>query len=152
MQSACAVLYCNLRHVWLYHYFPTLSHNQHDFRKRIWQKNMFWFSLQILSETFLILRRIQRDTVITYTRLHVKYPLFSPHFNQTEFSRKPQIPKRNQIPSNRSRTVSFGRTDTHDEVHSRFFANAPEYSMLFSQYLRCLSLEVTNLSTKQGLV
>jgi len=28
-------------------------------------KCVFWFSLQLLSETFLILRRIQRDVIIT---------------------------------------------------------------------------------------
>jgi len=31
-----------------------------------------------MSETFLILRRIQRDM---YTHLHVKYPLFLLYFN-----------------------------------------------------------------------
>jgi len=28
---------------------------------KYWIQNLFWFSLQLLSETFLILRRIQRD-------------------------------------------------------------------------------------------
>jgi hypothetical protein len=37
---------------------------------------IFYFSLQISSETFLILRIIQRDFSIMYTDLHVKYPLF----------------------------------------------------------------------------
>ena len=45
--------------------FSTLSHRLYDFRKRLLNiKCVFWFSLQLLSETFLILRRIQRDTVI----------------------------------------------------------------------------------------
>ena len=31
--------------------------------KSYWTQNVFWFSLQLLSETFLILRRIQRDII-----------------------------------------------------------------------------------------
>ena len=46
-------------------------------------KCVFWFSLQLLSETFLILRRIQRDTIKMYMGLHVKYPLFLSNFNET---------------------------------------------------------------------
>jgi len=40
-------------------YFSTLSHKRHDFRKKKSPKTkcVFWFSLQLLSETFLILRR-----------------------------------------------------------------------------------------------
>jgi hypothetical protein len=46
-------------------YFSTLSHKRHDFRKksRIIQR-VFWFCLQILSETFLILERIKLDTCV----------------------------------------------------------------------------------------
>jgi hypothetical protein len=39
-------------------------------------KCVFIFSLQLLYATFLILRRIQRDIVIKYIGLLVKYPLF----------------------------------------------------------------------------
>jgi hypothetical protein len=42
--------------------FATLSHKQHDFRtKVICIKWDFLFSLQLLCETFLILRRIKQD-------------------------------------------------------------------------------------------
>ena len=48
-------------------YFPTLSHKLHDFRKKKKSYSTrsagFWFSLQLLSETFLITRRIERDIV-----------------------------------------------------------------------------------------
>ena len=38
-------------------YFSTISHKRHDFRKRLLNtKCVFWFSLQLLSETFPILR------------------------------------------------------------------------------------------------
>jgi hypothetical protein len=45
-------------------YFSTLSHKWHDFlkRKSLNIKCVFWFSLQLLSETFLILRRTERGT------------------------------------------------------------------------------------------
>jgi len=46
-------------------------------------KCMFWFSLQLLSETFLIIRRTERDiNTKVYWSLH-KYPLFLSNFNET---------------------------------------------------------------------
>ena len=44
---------------------------------------MFWFSLQFLSETFLILCRIKRDIVIRVLRSSSKVPLFLSDFNET---------------------------------------------------------------------
>jgi hypothetical protein len=38
---------------------------------------LFWFSLQILSETLLIIGRTERDIM----NVHVKYPLFLSYFN-----------------------------------------------------------------------
>jgi hypothetical protein len=35
------------------------------------------------SETFLILRRNERDTIKMFMGLHVKYPLFLSDFNET---------------------------------------------------------------------
>ena len=40
------------------------------------------FSLQVIIEMFLILRIIQRDTVINVKNLHVKYKLFLSDFNE----------------------------------------------------------------------
>ena len=48
-------------------YFSTLSHKRHDFRKKKKLPNtkcVFWFSLQVLYETFLILRKTERDMII----------------------------------------------------------------------------------------
>ena len=50
-------------------YFSTLSHIRHDFRgeKRYWKQNVCFdafFSVQVLSETFFILRRIERHVTI----------------------------------------------------------------------------------------
>jgi hypothetical protein len=52
-------------------FFSTLTHKMHDFRKKSnWTSNMFWFYLQLLSASFLILGIIQPDIT------NVKYPLF----------------------------------------------------------------------------
>ena len=46
-------------------YFSTLSHKRHDFRKKKIPEHKMCalISLQILSETFLILRRTEKDTM-----------------------------------------------------------------------------------------
>ena len=57
-------------------YFPTLSHKWHDFRKKLLDiKCVFRFSLQLLSKSFLILRRIWRDTVINVRTSSCKVPV-----------------------------------------------------------------------------
>jgi len=45
--------------------FSTLSHKRHDFRKKITdhKTRVFWFSVQISSETFLSIRRTERDMI-----------------------------------------------------------------------------------------
>jgi hypothetical protein len=57
-------------------YLKTLSHKRYDFRKKVIEHKMcvLIFS-KILSELFLILRRIQRDIIPNLHNLHVKYPL-----------------------------------------------------------------------------
>jgi hypothetical protein len=64
-------------------YVSTLFHKRHDFRKRVMENKMlFWFSLQLLSETFLILGRTERERWSKmYTGLPVKYRLFLSDFN-----------------------------------------------------------------------
>ena len=49
------------------------------------KKCVLWFSLQLLSETFLILRRTERDMIKIYIGLHVKYRLFLSDFSEIEF-------------------------------------------------------------------
>jgi hypothetical protein len=51
-QSFCAVWYCHLWPVWLYHISPLYLINGTIFGKTLNIKYVFWFSLQILSEIF----------------------------------------------------------------------------------------------------
>jgi hypothetical protein len=81
MQRAYAIFYCNLSPVCIHHIFRHCLIN--DTKKLLKTKCVFWFSLQLLSRTFLILRRIQRDIVKNIKSRHVKYPLFLPCFNAT---------------------------------------------------------------------
>ena len=52
-------------------------------RKLLNIKDVFGFCLQLLSKTFLILRKTEGDMVRMYISLHVKYLLFFFHFKQT---------------------------------------------------------------------
>ena len=50
-------------------YFFTLSRKQHDFQKKIIAHQIWiFFPLQLLSETFLVLRRIQLDIIVNVCR------------------------------------------------------------------------------------
>ena len=53
-------------------YYSKLSHKLHDFRKNVIKHR---FSLQILYEIFLILRRIQRDVIINVHGSSCKTPV-----------------------------------------------------------------------------
>ena len=65
--------------------FPTLSHQRHDCRltKSLNTKCVFWFSLQHLSETFLIMRRTERDMTTNVYRSACKESVVLPDFDQT---------------------------------------------------------------------
>jgi len=69
---------CYSRHLAI-SYFSTQSHKQMLVSKECG----FRFSLQLLSEIFLILRRNEHDITIMYISLHVKYPVFFLDFNET---------------------------------------------------------------------
>jgi hypothetical protein len=54
--------------------FSHISHKRQDFQKKkyIDHKCVFWFSPQVLSETFVILGRIQEDIIINLHRSSCK--------------------------------------------------------------------------------
>ena len=56
-------------------YVSILSHQRYDFRKEIMEHKMCIFYRHILFETFLILRKIQRDIVINVETSSCKVPV-----------------------------------------------------------------------------
>jgi hypothetical protein len=75
IQSACAVLYCRVACLGLP--FLSVSHKPHDFmgKKVTGLKMCFDFLYNFFSETFLIVRRLHRDTVINVRRSSYKIPV-----------------------------------------------------------------------------
>ena len=114
-----------------------LTNGTNFFQKCYWAQNAFWFSLQLLSATFLILRSIEGNTNIMYTyRCSGTVPLFLADFNETWFFSKDF---RKKIKYRISRKFlqweakcsmrTDGRTDmTKLTVAFRNFANAPKNS------------------------
>jgi len=86
-QRFCAVLYCNLWPARLLHVFSHYLTNGTIFGEKVIEHKtcFFLFSLQLLSKTFLVISRIQRDTVINvqYNGFHGKLRLFLPDFTET---------------------------------------------------------------------
>jgi hypothetical protein len=64
-----AVLYCHLWHVWLYYIFLRYLITVTIFGKKLLNiQCVFWLPVQILSEIFLIIRRIQRYIITSVCR------------------------------------------------------------------------------------
>ena len=77
----CIILYRHLLPVKLHHIFPHYLINGTVFEKKLLNiKCVFWFSLQMLSETFLILRRIHGDIIINVHRSSCKVPVMHDRF------------------------------------------------------------------------
>jgi hypothetical protein len=95
MQCVCAILPSVASPA--LQYFFILSHKRHDFRKKTLLniKPVFLYSLQCLTETFLILRITEQGMIKMYIDRHVEYPLFLSDFYETNFldrfSRNTQI-------------------------------------------------------------
>ena len=78
--------YCHLWSFQLYCTFPHYLINSTTFggrREVIEHETVFWLCLQVLSETFLILRRNERDITINVYTSSYKVPLFLSDFNGT---------------------------------------------------------------------
>ena len=69
----------------LYNIFPHYLINGMIFEKGklLKMKCFFLFTLQLLSETLLILRRTERDMIKIYIGLYINYPLFLSYFHET---------------------------------------------------------------------
>ena len=127
-------------------YFPCYLTNSTIFGGKLLKtKCVFWFSLQLFSETFVILRRTELETSCIYKRLHVKYPLFYHTLTNLELSR---LIFENY--SNKKKSVLFiadrltdGQTDRHDEAKSRFSQFCEHAQKLFLLSL----LEISHPST-----
>ena len=96
MQSVRVRLCCHLWLVWLHHIFRRYLTNGTIFEEKAIQHKMYVLSLQILSKTFLIQRRIWRDIVINVKTSSCKVPVifvgFSRKLNYLDrFSKKSQI-------------------------------------------------------------
>jgi hypothetical protein len=76
-------VYRHLSPVWLYQIFPHYLINSMDFGRKLQNtRYAIWFSLQLLCETFIILRRIQQDIIINVRR-SCKVPLFLSDCDET---------------------------------------------------------------------
>jgi len=58
------------------------------FGKSYWTKNLFGFSIQLLFETILFLRRFQPDIIINHIDFHVNHTSFLSHLTKRMFSRQ----------------------------------------------------------------
>ena len=113
-------------------YFSTLSHRRHDFRKKklLNIKCVFWFSLQLLSETFLILRRTERDMIKSH-RSSCEVPIIRVRrlWNLSFFDRSSnytQISNLMKIRPVRAEVIANGSDMTKLIASFRTFANAPK--------------------------
>ena len=124
---SCVVLYCHLWPGRLYHIFIHWLINDTIFcldgGELLHIKGVFWFSLQLLSETFLILRRIQWDIITNVKRssrqVHVTLVRFQyTWIFWTDFQNNPQTS--NFIKSVQWEPSCSMQTNRYDEANSRF--------------------------------
>jgi hypothetical protein len=116
MQRACAVLYCHQWPVWLYDIFSHYLINGTIFGKMLVSiKCVVLFSVELLSETFFILRRIERDNTVTVHRSSCKVPVTLGRFEwKVTFSLQilekcSDIKYHQNLPSG-GRVIVYGRT------------------------------------------
>ena len=122
MQCACTIhssVSCSVLK-----YFSTLCHIKKGFRKKLFNQNMFRVSIQLLSEMFFIISRIERDMRKMYIGLHVKYPFYF-DCNETyfldRFSKIHQISNLMKIsPVGAELFHADGQTGRHGEANSGY--------------------------------
>jgi len=80
MQCTCSIFFYMAYR--LYNIFNYLINGAiFEKKKLLVIKCVFWFFLQLLYETFLILRITERDMIINVIVLYVKYPSLQSEFN-----------------------------------------------------------------------
>jgi hypothetical protein len=110
----CAKLYCHLWLVWLNHSFST----EHKLCILIFSR--------VLCETFLILRRIQREAIINLHRSLYKVPVIKTLiFFSKDFSKDPQIPNFMKICSMRTDRHSKKNSARSDHKFTQVFFKVP---------------------------
>jgi len=106
--------------------------------------NMFWFPLQGLSETFLIVRRNEQSIIknLYWSSCTVPAVLVKIQWNLNVFYRFRKVLKYKILwkpiqsePSSSTRT--HGRTDIHDEANSRFSQFCERTWKRFEQEVAC---------------
>ena len=147
MQCAYAVLYCYLACLVL-PYFSTLFHKRYDFRKKklIDIKFVLDFSTTF-SETFVVLKRIRRDSVMNVRRSSCKVPLvfvrvkFNLNFLARFPKKKTQISNFMKIPPVGTELVHPDRRTETDMttliVAFRSFATTPMFRLYVASLLAC---------------
>ena len=117
-------------------YFSTFSHKRHDF----WGKNIighkmcvFWFSAQLLCKTFIILKRSQRDTVISVHKSLCQASVILVRFWWKlnflyRFTKNTQTWNLMKICSVEAKLFhADGRTDKHHYANNRFSGLCNQY-------------------------
>jgi len=127
------------------HHFSTLCHKRQDFRnKNIECKMCFFFSLQLLAETFLILRRTDQDKIKNIYWSFVKYPSFLSDFNErwifsSEFREILKNIKFHGNPSIQSHIIPCGPSDRLTELIFPFRNFAKARKMMHSNLRKLCS-------------
>ena len=130
--------YCHLGPLQFYYIFPRYLINSTIFGKQLLNIKCVFFSLQLLSEAYLIRRRKEQDMIKNVHGVHAKYPLFWHDLMKPQFSC--QILKIcwnikfHENPSSGSRVFPCRQmdrqrhTDRHKEEDNHFsqFCNTPK--------------------------